>query len=543
MRLIHKTGTMKKTILLLLPLLLTTACSHTKIIERPEIALNSSTNYLSLERVVCTPEATRLDLTVCCIPGKGFSIEKEAYLQSRESGLKYVLTGAEGIEPGKKIKTDSTGLVDISLLFEPIPTDEKQIDFIESEDWQLFGIDLSKKKKPVQIECLIEGTVINRPQSSAILLNTSEKVFDRHTKGNIVIPIRNGKFSYLLRTDTCTTYGLCFNDEWVNGCMLNKIFFAEPGSIYLTIEGDDSVHIEGGKLTEEYQNIQKYGRDRLQPIYDKRDSLYDIEKLYTPEVYALFKEMDNCNDPTQRGLLGEKFQNLRVEGKAYSREGNALQKEAEQTHAEIEKWELDRIAGQPSLATYYLLFEKIKRAVVYSRQTIPDSIIEIYRTLYKPIYPDHPFTRDIEQYIKAQQSFVGGKYIDIVLPDTTGTTYRLSDLIQGCKIALIDFWSIHCGPCRRTSKAMIPVYEKYKDKGFRIVGISRDGRQQMTRGIHHDGYPWINLIDEYNKNQVFKSYGIENTAGYTFLVDGNGTIVASGASVEEMISLIEKYCK
>ena len=94
---------MKKTILLLLPLLLTTACSHTKIIERPEIALNSSTNYLSLERVVCTPEATRLDLTVCCIPGKGFSIEKEAYLQSRESGLKYVLTGAEGIEPGKTL--------------------------------------------------------------------------------------------------------------------------------------------------------------------------------------------------------------------------------------------------------------------------------------------------------------------------------------------------------------------------------------------------------------------------------------------------------
>ena len=543
MRLIHKTGTMKKTILLLLPLLLTTACSHTKIIERPEIALNSSTNYLSLERVVCTPEATRLDLTVCCIPGKGFSIEKEAYLQSRESGLKYVLTGAEGIEPGKKIKTDSTGLVDISLLFEPIPTDEKQIDFIESEDWQLFGIDLSKKKKPVQIECLIEGTVINRPQSSAILLNTSEKVFDRHTKGNIVIPIRNGKFSYLLRTDTCTTYGLCFNDEWVKGSMFNKIFFAEPGRIYLTLKGKDSIHIEGEKLTDEYLNIQKYGRERLQPIYDKRDSLYDIEKLYTPEVYALFKEMDNCNDPTQRNLLGEKFQNLRVEGRAYSREGNALQKEAEQFHAEIEKWELDRIAGQPSLATYYLLFEKIKGAVVYSRQTIPDSIIEIYRTHYKPIYPDHPFTRDIEQYIKAQQSFVGGKYIDLVLPDTTGTTYRLSDLLQGCKIALIDFWSIHCGPCRRTSKAMIPVYEKYKDKGFRIVGISRDGRQQMIRGIHHDGYPWINLIDEYNKNQVFKSYGIENTAGYTFLVDGNGTIVASGASVEEMISLIEKYCK
>lgn len=534
---------MKKTVLLLFLLLLTAACNRMKIIEQPEIALNSSSNYLSLERIVCTPEATRLDLTVCCIPEKGFSIEKEAYLQSRESGLKYALTGAEGIEPDKKIKTDSTGLADISLLFEPLPADEKKIDFIESEDWQLLGIDLNNKKKTVQIECLIEGSVINRPQSSAILLNTSEDVFDRHTKGNIVIPIRNGKFSYLLRTDTCTAYGLCFNDEWRNGSMRNKEFFAEPERIYLTIDGEDSMRIEGGKLTNEYQNIRRYGQDRMQPIYDKRDSLYNIEKLYTPEVYALFKEMDSCNDPTQRRLLSEKFQNLRVEGKAYSREGNALQKKAEQTHTEIEKWELDKIANHPSLATYYRLFEKIKKAVVYSRQTIPDSIMEIYRVLYKPAYPDHPFTRDIEQYIKAQQSFVGGKYIDFVLPDTTGTTHRLSELLQGCKIALIDFWSIHCGPCRRTSKAMIPVYEKYKDKGFRVIGISRDGMQQMIRGIHHDGYPWINLIDEYNKNQIFKSYGIDNAAGYTFLVDGNGTIIAADATIEEMISLIEKYCK
>lgn len=99
---------MKKTVLLLFLLLLTAACNRMKIIEQPEIALNSSSNYLSLERIVCTPEATRLDLTVCCIPEKGFSIEKEAYLQSRESGLKYALTGAEGIEPDKKIKTDST---------------------------------------------------------------------------------------------------------------------------------------------------------------------------------------------------------------------------------------------------------------------------------------------------------------------------------------------------------------------------------------------------------------------------------------------------
>ena len=90
---------------------------------------------------------------------------------------------------------------------------------------------------------------------------------------------------------------------------------------------------------------------------------------------------------------------------------------------------------------------------------------------------------------------------------------------------------------------MIPVYEKFKDKGFCIVGISRDGMPQMLRGIRHDGYPWINIIDEYNKNQICKSYGIDNSAGYTFLVDSCGTVITAGASAEEMTAIVEKYCR
>ena len=216
---------------------------------------------------------------------------------------------------------------------------------------------------------------------------------------------------------------------------------------------------------------------------------------------------------------------------------------AQKTITEIGEWEFSQIKGHPSLATYYLLHEKLKACIVYDKQPAPDSLVDVFRTLYLPSYPEHPFTREIGTYLQSQQTFVGGKYIDLVLPDTTGTPHRLSELLRGSKIALIDFWSIHCGPCRRTSKAMIPVYEKYKDKGFCIVGISRDGRQQMIRGIRHDGYPWINLIDEYNRNQIFKSYGIDNSAGYTFLVDSCGTVIAAGASAEEMTAIVERYCQ
>ncbi len=48
---------------------------------------------------------------------------------------------------------------------------------------------------------------------------------------------------------------------------------------------------------------------------------------------------------------------------------------------------------------------------------------------------------------------------------------RLSDIIKG-KVAVIDLWASWCMPCRAKAKAMIPIYEKYKDRGFEIVGVA-----------------------------------------------------------------------
>ena len=132
---------MKKLYLLLLPcLLLAVACNRGLTIEQPEITHNFSTNNLVLERIVRTSEATRLDLTVCCLPGSRFSISPETHLKSSKGEKTYALIGAEGVEIGKKMQSDSTGLTAVSLFFEPLADDEEQIDFIESEEWQLLGI-------------------------------------------------------------------------------------------------------------------------------------------------------------------------------------------------------------------------------------------------------------------------------------------------------------------------------------------------------------------------------------------------------------------
>ena len=64
------------------------------------------------------------------------------------------------------------------------------------------------------------------------------------------------------------------------------------------------------------------------------------------------------------------------------------------------------------------------------------------------------------------------------------------------KVALIDLWASWCGPCRTTSKQLIPIYEKYKDRGFTVIGVAREQNSdiRMREAIRKDGYPWLNLI-------------------------------------------------
>ena len=63
---------------------------------------------------------------------------------------------------------------------------------------------------------------------------------------------------------------------------------------------------------------------------------------------------------------------------------------------------------------------------------------------------------------------------EITTPDgfinTDGKSITINDLI-GKKVILVDFWTYSCINCQRTTPYLNAWYEKYKDKGFVIIGI------------------------------------------------------------------------
>ncbi len=131
-------------------------------------------------------------------------------------------------------------------------------------------------------------------------------------------------------------------------------------------------------------------------------------------------------------------------------------------------------------------------------------------------------------------------YIDYNVRNTDDQLVPISSLING-KVALIDFWASWCGPCRKHSMAMIPIYEKYKDKGFTVIAIARETKKNaMEKAMKQDGYPWPSLLELKDENQIWEKNGLGNSGGGMILVDRDGTILSLSSEAAELEPLIRK---
>ena len=87
----------------------------------------------------------------------------------------------------------------------------------------------------------------------------------------------------------------------------------------------------------------------------------------------------------------------------------------------------------------------------------------------------------------------------------------------------------------------MPIYEKYKDRGFTVVGVAReDKRKNMERALTQDGYPWLNLLELRDENKIWRKYGIEGSGGTTVLVDRDVTILAVHPTAEEVEEILQE---
>jgi peroxiredoxin len=273
------------------------------------------------------------------------------------------------------------------------------------------------------------------------------------------------------------------------------LLFISPGKIEVTsIDSFSNVTIKGSAANDEYAKIEK----EMKVINDKGN-----------ELNKQYMDFDKAKDEAGKNKIMAQFKELDKQSKeVYSSYLKA------NPNSPIAMFAINQFAGYDINA---------------------DEVDPLFTTLPASVKSYPSYKEFSDRLATARKIGVGKQALDFTQNDTLGKPVSLSSF-KG-KYVLVDFWASWCGPCRRENPNVVSAFNKYKDKGFTVLGVSLDqpnAQARWIKAIHDDNLTWTHVSDlKYWNNEVAQLYGVR-AIPFNLLLDKDGKIIAKNIRGEEL---------
>jgi peroxiredoxin len=353
----------------------------------------------------------------------------------------------------------------------------------------------SQKKSPEKkFSIKVEGTIQN---FTGKIVYVTHKLEDKEILDSA--KVNNGKFSFSLKNTEPSLYWLS-----IAGDPTLVFFFADQTPIKASLKADSMAYssVMGGTVQNEYMEYRGF-----------------INGLVATQqkMQADFNIAIQNNDVNTQNAIKAEYQNLNTQYMVGLK--NFLK-----THPK-------------SPVSAHIIGSDLNNAAIPVSE-----VIEALSYLDKSLENNSNIIAANKRIDDAKGTMVGYTATNFSQTTPEGKLVSLTDF-RG-KYVLIDFWASWCRPCRMENPNVVAAYNRYKDKGFTILGVSMDSNKEpWLNAIQQDNLTWTHVSDLKGwGNEVGKIYGVTGIP-QNYLIDKDGKIVAKdlrGAALDEKLAEIIK---
>ena len=515
----------KQTIITILLTLaaMTGQAKKTIVWENPSVAY-SAIPYFQIQKVEMTKEKTAMYVRMALLPGYGFRISKDSYLQT--NGKQYRIIGSDSIPlGGDYIILDDSGRKDFVLYFKPLPLDTKEFDFLEGlakGDYKVFGIhdkDYTIPPASVPNEYMAdddeEGLAELKFDATPATIHFKSLNYRKgmNTKIDVqYVDLKNPAKPMDVETnlnddgEASLSLPICLPQiVWID---ITNIPWSSMGCVYLSPGKEVTVLVDmlhddsraNSKIVGAKGYHARFGKDWYQSAYDedtengplkptiKKEDIHDVQTLIRycdeeRENYDKWVKNSNYCKAIKDYLIQFAYSPLFM----FEGEQDSLSRTKEFTDYVLQNYTGNLYKKNivfnnefPRASKYYAMADArgfnadLARYCYYLPQVLDSKQLE------KPLIEDKNLSDLYDKYVAEYQATVSANkqglasnahYLDMtdVAPDSILKT--ILDRYKG-KTVLIDIWATWCIPCMQGHEKMKPLKEELRDKDIVYIYLT-----------------------------------------------------------------------